>query len=51
MHVLIAMSMIVAVVMTMMVVSVFEAENADEVDEQACYADREQFPDTVHLTS
>jgi hypothetical protein len=51
MHVLIAMSMVMSVIMTMMVVSVLEAENADQVDKQASYTNGKQFTDTVHLAS
>jgi hypothetical protein len=39
MHVLISMRVVMAVVVAMMVVSVLEAENADQIDEQACYTD------------
>jgi hypothetical protein len=39
MHVLISMRVVMAMVVTMMVVSVLEAENADQVDEQARYTD------------
>jgi hypothetical protein len=39
MHVLVAMGVVMAVVMTMMVVSMLEAENANQVDKQARYTD------------
>lgn len=51
MHVFIAMSMVMSMVMTVMVVSVLEAENADQVDKQASYTNGKQFTDTVHLAS
>lgn len=51
MHVFIAMGVIMAMIVTMVVVAMFETKDAHKIDEKSRDTDGQQLPNTVHLAS
>lgn len=51
MHILIAMRVVMSMIVTMMVMTVLEAEDSDQVDRESSNADSEQFTDAMHLAA